>query len=73
MRMKKQNKLKGIEGPCGLHAIIPDVSPVGIEALEKSYQENIRNSPLFDEIVKKFGKEKAEELLKEFNVVEIKD
>lgn len=56
-----------------MHAIIPDGSPTDIEALEKSYQQNIRNSPIFNEMVKKFGKEKAEELLKEFKVVEIKD
>lgn len=73
MRMKKQNKSKGTEETLRLHVIIPDGSPADIEALEKSYQENIRNSPIFDEIVKKFGKKKAEELLKEFKVVEIKD
>ena len=71
--MKKRNKLKDIENPCGLHAIIPEDSPADIEALEKGYQENIRNSPIFDEMVKKFGKKKAEELLKEFKVVEKKD
>ncbi len=73
MRMKKQNKLKGTEGSCGLHAIIPDDFPADIETLEKSYQENIRNSPLFNEMVTKFEKEKAERQLKEFKVVEIKD
>lgn len=73
MRMKKQNKSKGTEETLRLHAIIPDGSPADIETLEKSYQENIRNSPIFDEIVKKFGKKKVEELLKEFKVVEIKD
>lgn len=73
MRMEKQNKSKRTRDLYGLHAIIPDVSPTDIEALEKSYQENIRNSPIFNEMVKKFGKEKAEELLKEFKVVEMKD
>jgi len=73
IRMKKLNKLKGIENPCGLHAIIGEDSPADIEALEKRYQENIRNSPIFDEMVKKFGKKKAEELLNEFKVVEKKD
>lgn len=71
--MKKQNKLKGTRSTFGLHAIIPDGPPADIEALERSYRENIRNSPIFDEMVKKFGKERAEELLKEFKVVEIKD
>jgi len=30
------------------------------------YQEQIRNSPLWDEMVREFGPEKAEELLREF-------
>lgn len=71
--MKTQNKSKGTEDLYGLPAIIPDVSPADIEVLEKSYQESIRNSPVFDEMVKKFGKKRAEKLLKEFKVVEIKD
>jgi hypothetical protein len=73
MRMKTQNKSKGTEELYGLHAIIPDGSPADIEVLDKSYQESIRNSPIFDEMVKKFGKKRAEKLLKEFKVVEIKD
>ncbi len=71
--MKTQNKSKGTEDIYGLHATIPDGSPADIEVLEKSYQENIRNSPIFDEMVNKFGKKKAEKLLKEFKIIEIKD
>jgi len=70
---KKKNKRKGTESQHGLHVILPEDLHADIETLEKNYQENIRNSPLFDEMVKKFGKDKAEELLKEFKVVEIKD
>ncbi|MBU4077159.1 MAG: hypothetical protein KKI06_10720 [Euryarchaeota archaeon] len=70
MRIKTKNKSKGIEN--GLHAIIPNGSTADIKVLEKSYQERIRNSPIFDEMVKKFGKKRAEKLLKEFKAVEIK-
>ncbi len=70
--MKRQNKSKGTEDIHGLHAFIPDGSPADIEVLEKSYQESIRNSPIFDEMVKKFGKKRAKKLLKEFKAVEIK-
>ena len=72
MRMKTQNT-KGTEDIYGLHAIIPDGSPADIEVLEESYQESIRNSPIFDEMVKKFGKKRAEKILQEFKVAEIKD
>lgn len=36
-----------------------------LEEMTKQYQENIRNSPLWDIMVKQFGAEKAEALLKE--------
>jgi hypothetical protein len=49
----------------GFHALIPGVPPSEneIEEITKKYQENIRNSPLWGEMLRKFGKEKAEELL----------
>lgn len=34
--------------------------------MTKEYQKKILNSPIWDEIVKKYGKEEAEKLLKEF-------
>jgi hypothetical protein len=34
--------------------------------MAREYQKQIRNSPLWDEMVQKYGKEKAEKLLKEF-------
>ena len=36
--------------------------------MSKIYQEKVRNSPLWDEIVEQYGEDKAEELLKEFRV-----
>jgi len=36
--------------------------------MTKEYQKQIRNSPLWDEMVQKYGKQEAEKLLKEFKV-----
>ncbi|MBU4444219.1 MAG: hypothetical protein L6422_04565 [Candidatus Marinimicrobia bacterium] len=41
-------------------------SPEMMDKMSKKFQENVRNSPLWDEIVSKYGLKKAEELLKEF-------
>jgi hypothetical protein len=51
----------------GLHALLPG-SPPDQETLERMtqlYQEQIRNSPMWDEMVREFGPEKAEELLRQ--------
>lgn len=52
----------------GMHVISKGAKPTNseIEQMSKEYQNQIRNSPLWDEMVNEFGKEKAEELLKEF-------
>jgi hypothetical protein len=38
------------------------------ERLTKEYQQNIRKSPLWKKMVTEYGKEKAEEMLEEFQV-----
>ena len=51
----------------GFHFAMPGVSP-SPEQLEKmtdEYQKQIRNSPMWDDMVREFGKEKAEKLLKQ--------
>lgn len=52
----------------GIHFAAPGSppSPERLEKMTKEYQKQIRNSPLWDEMVQKYGKEKAEQLLKEF-------
>ena len=52
----------------GLHVTMPGTAPGEAEMAEltKRYQENIRKSPLWDEMVRRFGKQKAELLLREF-------
>jgi len=54
----------------GFHCIMTGVapSPDELERMTKEYQEQIRSSPMWDEMVRKFGKEKAEELLKQCRV-----
>lgn len=53
----------------GLHALLPDEgSPMDLEALNRAYQEKIRQSPLWDTMVAEFGQERAESMLKEFKV-----
>jgi len=39
-----------------------------IDQMSKEYQNQIRNSPMWDEMVNEFGIEKAKELLKECKV-----
>jgi hypothetical protein len=50
----------------GVHALLPG-SPAAdtYERLTELYQQNIRNSPMWDEMVREFGPEKAEQLLKQ--------
>ena len=40
-------------------------SPDQLEAMTKQFQESIRNSPMWSDMVRQFGKKKAEELLLE--------
>jgi len=51
----------------GMHIISHGVKPTSseIDQMSKEYQNKIRNSPMWDAMVNEFGKEKAEELLKE--------
>jgi hypothetical protein len=51
----------------GLHAVLPGAAPSSemMEEMTKQYQKSIRQSPIWDELVRRFGRKKAEELLKE--------
>lgn len=53
-----------------MHGLFPGErpGPEQVEMMTRKYQENIRNSPLWDEMVREYGKEKAEELLIECRV-----
>jgi hypothetical protein len=54
----------------GVHALGVGPPPTALEIAAKTadYQERIRKSPLWDQMVKEFGEQKATELLKEFTV-----
>ena len=54
----------------GMHALIPGLPPSEekLEEMSKIYQDKIRESTLWDLMVKEYGKEKSEELLKECRV-----
>ena len=52
----------------GIHFAGPGSPPSAeqLKKMTKQYQKQIRNSPLWDEMVQKYGKKEAEKLLKEF-------
>jgi hypothetical protein len=54
----------------GLHALVPGVppNPEMLAEMTRVYQENIRNSPLWERIVQQYGPEMAEKILKECRV-----
>jgi hypothetical protein len=54
-----------MEADGSMHAILPGEAPdeTQLEHLSRSYQESIRNSPLWTDMVKEFGEAKAEKLL----------
>ena len=51
----------------GLHAVVPGKGPSAaeLEEMTRRYQERIRRSPLWEQMVKEYGKQKAEELLRQ--------
>ena len=52
----------------GIHLVSPGSapSPEQLKQMTKQYQKRILNSPVWDEMVRNYGKEKAGELLKDF-------
>ena len=53
-----------------MHYLTPGMPPTPekIAEMTKEYQNNIRNSPLYDAWVREFGVKKAENMLKECKV-----
>ena len=54
----------------GMHIVSKGAppSPEEQESMTKEYQKNIKNGPMWEMMVKEYGEEKAEEMLKEFQV-----
>ncbi|MGB7568264.1 MAG: hypothetical protein WBM07_10410 [Chitinivibrionales bacterium] len=73
-KKSKKAKANSLSSPWvsedGIHMMMPskDMSKEQIEALTLKYQENIRKSEIWSQIVKQYGKDEAENLLKEFRV-----
>jgi len=77
-RFKKERREGGVGGADalmwmgedGVHSIGVGQPPSQLEtaAMAEAYQQRIRNSPLWDKMVKEFGEQKASEMLKEFKV-----
>lgn len=51
----------------GVHTLLPGQQPPPefLELLTESFQRELRNSPLWDQMVSKFGEEEAQKLLKQ--------
>ena len=63
-----QNKFPMWEDENGIHTsfIAPAVDSPGYQnELTSEFQKNIKQSPMWKDMLKKFGKDKAEELLKQ--------
>ena len=54
----------------GLHALLPGSppSPEMLDDMTRRYQQKIRKSPLWDEMIGEFGEEEAERILRKFRV-----
>ena len=54
----------------GVHAlgVGQPLTPSEVAAMTAAYQERIRKSPLWDQMIREFGEQKATEMLKEFTV-----
>ncbi|MHC4629206.1 MAG: hypothetical protein ACYTDV_19680 [Planctomycetota bacterium] len=54
----------------GMHMAGPGSGPTPeqLQKMTEEYQKQIRNSPMWDMMVREFGEKKAEEMLKEFHV-----
>ena len=52
----------------GLHALLPGPppSPEMLDDMTRRYQQKIRESALWDEMVREFGEEEAERILRKF-------
>jgi hypothetical protein len=71
-RRDPQSRARAIPwlGSDGLHALVPGSapSPETLDEMTRVYQQNIRESPLWEAMVREFGEEEAERILREFRV-----
>lgn len=65
-KVERTPYLEGDEFPAFVPGNAP--SPETLDEVTRRYQQSIRESPLWDEMVTEFGEEKAERLLTKFRV-----
>ena len=74
-KAKRERRKQGLAAPVttwmaddGFHALLPGDKPsaAALDEMTRRYQESIRRSPLWDQMVKEYGEEKAEQLLRGF-------
>ena len=50
----------------GIHMLLPGVpTPELLEKLSQNFQEQLRRSPLWNELIKQYGQERAEQILQQ--------
>jgi hypothetical protein len=56
--------------PDGMHVMTPGgpLTQAELDTMTQAYQQRIRQSPMWKQMVNEFGQDKAEELLQEFQV-----
>jgi hypothetical protein len=74
-KKKARKKGEGTEGAPtytwieedGIHSLIPGEEPSEeeLEAMTREYQKRLRKSPLWDELVKAYGREGAEQIIQQ--------
>ncbi len=72
-RTRQRRDATGIEGPPeawlaydGFHMLLPGVpTPELLEELSRNLQEQLRRSPLWNELIQQYGPERAEQILQQ--------
>ena len=72
-RKRQHDEMAGVpfwETADGIQTLLPGLppSPEQLEQLSRSYQEQIRRSPFWPQVVAQYGAEKAESLLQQCRV-----
>ncbi len=60
-RWKKKQKIKNKS--IGFDAYIPKNMDIDLDKMTKEFQKNLKDSEIYKELVKKYGKKKADEII----------
>ena len=70
-KVRGKRKGSGKDRPVDeLHAFVPAIGPKGkfLDLFQYYFKKELRNSPIWDQMVSQYGIDKAEELLKDINI-----